>query len=207
MADGRRGVGSKAHVRLCAAAGMCSLRDTLLTFRPLAPLCLCPQGASQVHARPRDAVGHCAGPLGHRRRGGHHGQAAGHPFRGWVRCTQGRGAFFLSRSEPCTGLQWPLARVQRTPLQLLRQALLLSSWSARRRPNLTLAPRSPTTPPAAEEAPSRLRAALAPLGAALEARLAPLRHSWSIGAVAGEAVREDAQNSEMVKRLRSSLFA
>ena len=58
----------------------------------------------------------------------------------------------------------------------------------------------------AEEAPGRLRPLLQPVAAALEARLAPLRGSLSIGAMAGESLREDAQASPMVRRLRATLF-
>ncbi|KAL4436815.1 hypothetical protein ABPG75_003954 [Micractinium tetrahymenae] len=59
----------------------------------------------------------------------------------------------------------------------------------------------------ADEAPSRLRTLFAPVAEALEARLAPLRSSMSIGAVAGDAVRQEAAQSEVVKRLRTTLMA
>ena len=42
---------------------------------------------------------------------------------------------------------------------------------------------------------------------ALEARLAPLRGTMSIGAIAGVAMREEAAQSEMVKRLRTRLMS
>lgn len=41
------------------------------------------------------------------------------------------------------------------------------------------------------------------MGEFLEARLAPLRASMSIGAVTGEAMREGAEQSQMVKELRT----
>ncbi len=80
-------------------------------------------------------------------------------------------------------------------LPLLPCSLLTAA--ARRRPSL----------PAAEEAPSRLRTLFAPVAEALEARLAPLRGTMSIGAIAGDAMREEAAQSEMVKRLRTRLMS
>lgn len=47
----------------------------------------------------------------------------------------------------------------------------------------------------------------APMGAALEERLAPLRASLAISTVAGDALRQDAQQSTLVRRLRSTLLA
>jgi hypothetical protein len=35
---------------------------------------------------------------------------------------------------------------------------------------------------------------------------APLRHSLSINAVAGDAMRQDAQQSELVRRLRRTML-
>lgn len=58
-----------------------------------------------------------------------------------------------------------------------------------------------------EEATTRLRPMLQPVAAALEARLAPLRSSLSIGAVGRDALREDAQASQMVRRLRATLLS
>lgn len=59
----------------------------------------------------------------------------------------------------------------------------------------------------AEEAPGRLRATMAPLVAGLEAWMAPLRGSLSITARAGDAVRQDAQQSELVRRLKATLVS
>lgn len=58
-----------------------------------------------------------------------------------------------------------------------------------------------------EEATSRLRPILHPVASALEAWLAPLRSSLSIGAAGRDAMREDAQASKMVRRLRATLLS
>ena len=62
-------------------------------------------------------------------------------------------------------------------------------------------------PLAAEEAPARLKQLFAPLGAALDSWLTPLRGSMSVTAVAGDAMRQDAQQSQLVKRLRTTLLS
>lgn len=58
-----------------------------------------------------------------------------------------------------------------------------------------------------EDAPSVLKATFAPLAVALESNLAPLRESMAATTAAGGAVREDAQQSEFVDRIRVKLFA
>lgn len=58
----------------------------------------------------------------------------------------------------------------------------------------------------AEEAPSRMRVLFRPVAEGLQSRFAPLRNSMSINSVAGDALREDAQQSELVKRLRTNLM-
>ena len=58
----------------------------------------------------------------------------------------------------------------------------------------------------AEDAPGVLRPLFGGMGAALEAWFAPLRASMSINAVAGETLRTDTQQSELVRRLRTTLF-
>ena len=60
--------------------------------------------------------------------------------------------------------------------------------------------------PTTEEAPARLKQLFAPVGAALDSWLTPLRGSLSVTAVAGDAMRQDAQQSQLVKRLRTTLL-
>ena len=60
--------------------------------------------------------------------------------------------------------------------------------------------------PAAEEAPSRLHEVVAPWAQALESWMSPLRTTMSIASVSGDEMRQGAQQSELVKRLRTTLF-
>lgn len=57
-----------------------------------------------------------------------------------------------------------------------------------------------------EEVPSRLRPVFEGFAASLQGWLAPLRGSFSVTAMAGDAMREDARQSELVKRLRSTMM-
>lgn len=75
-------------------------------------------------------------------------------------------------------------------------------------PSLRTPDRGPLLPAClpAEEVPSRLRPVFEGFAASLQGWLAPLRGSFSVTAMAGDAMREDARQSELVKRLRSTMM-
>jgi hypothetical protein len=167
-----------------------------LLLTPAPPPCslLLAQAAAQVHPRPRLLLGHGAGAVGHRRPGGHRRPPAGHPHRRWAGPASAADAD-KGPGVPCSNRSTGKAAV----------CQLASLWHLRR-PQPSADPALPALPPPAEEAPSRLRALFAPMAAALESRLAPLRSSLSVTAAAGEAVREETRQSELVRRLRSSML-
>ncbi|KAI3434849.1 hypothetical protein D9Q98_002903 [Chlorella vulgaris] len=57
-----------------------------------------------------------------------------------------------------------------------------------------------------DEVSNRLRPMFGSWAASLAGIFAPLRHSLSINAVAGDAMRQDAQQSELVRRLRRTML-
>lgn len=58
----------------------------------------------------------------------------------------------------------------------------------------------------AEDAPSKLRAMVAPWKEGLEARFAPLKSGLSLATVAGSEMREDTSQSALVQRLKAKLM-